>query len=352
MWFINREEKPEKENYDNEKIATPNKFPVLPKEPGVYRLVKYKNELEIVYESNIFKTSDLVFGDVKKRVLREWARFCRYAEPVGSLNVGDQGSGKSNKCDILANIAILKGNMPVLIIHSLTITEQELQFLNTLNNCCIYLDEFGKTTPHHIQQKMLSLLTNTSKKFLILFTENNKSQINNFMLDRTQRIRYLEEFGKLSKQAVLDFLSLYEVKESFKEELLIRYDKALTFSIDHLKGIISEHLDYPEDTLDEVLSYLNISVLSKKLNWVLVKLEKKSIGKDENGNDNPDIKEYKEIPTTECRDSIITLDSVKSGYGTSIENYWIRLDKENVISHNGGILILESGNFRLTYKEE
>ena len=255
------------------------------------------------------------------------------------------GSGKTNKCDILANLAIIKGNLPVIVFNGITITELEIQFINSLNNCCLYLDEFGKMASGYIQQKLLTTLTNNSKKFLILFTDNNKHNINQFILDRMQRARYLEEFGKLDKQAVLDYMSLFDVREDFKEEFLPRYEKALVFSFDNLKGIISEHLDYPDDTLDELLTYLNTSVLSKKVNWTLIKLEEKKGDVKENDG-------YAEINKSLCRDMLITIDQIKNGFGTSIEHDWVRIEKDNVVSNIGGIIIIVTGNFRMTYKEE
>lgn len=345
MWFNQGDYPPPKKEEEDKTIGPPPKLPKLPEVPGVYRLVKLKNELELVYESNIFKTEELIFGNVKKRVLREWTRFCNYPESVGTINVGDMGSGKTNKCDILANLAIIKGNLPVIVFNGITITELEIQFINSLNNCCLYLDEFGKMASGYIQQKLLTTLTNNSKKFLILFTDNNKHNINQFILDRMQRARYLEEFGKLDKQAVLDYMSLFDVREDFKEEFLPRYEKALVFSFDNLKGIVSEHLDYPDDTLDELLTYLNTSVLSKKVNWTLIKLEEKKGHVKENDG-------YEEINKSLCRDMLITIDQIKNGFGTSIEHDWVRIEKDNVVSNIGGIIIIVTGNFRLTYKEE
>lgn len=326
-------------------VIDPTSLPEQPELPGVYKLVKLDGKLSLIYESNIFKTDDLIFGNVGKRVIREWTRFCNYDESVGSLNVGDAGSGKTNKCDILANLAILKGNLPVIVITGLAITELELQFINSLNYCCIYLDEFDKTASKEVQNKMLSLLTNKSKKFLILYTGNNKHAISDLIWDRIQRARYSETFGKLDKKAVEDFMSLFDVREEFKNDFMNRYERALTFSMDNLKGIISEHLDYPEDTLDEILEYLNTSVLSKTLDWHLIKLEKKDLEVTENDG-------FKEIPVTECREVKIKFEEIKRGLGTVIERSWVNFERSDVESNIGGVIIISNGKYRLTYREQ
>lgn len=341
MWF--RDGNMNSEPVEEAVNSTSPIFPELPRLPGIYKLVKVEGSLQIVYESNIIKTDDIIFGDVGKRVLREWSRFVRHPYTLGSLNLGDQGGGKSNKCDILANIAVLKGKLPVLKVTGFSISEKEVQFFQTLNHCCIYFDEYGKTVNWQVQQKMLSMLTNKNKKIFVLYTENNKSLINEFILDRTERAFYLEEFNKIDEKAVLDYMSLFGVDEKFKEEFLVRYRKALTFSFDNLKAIVSEHLDYPEDNIDDILKYLNVSALKIKLSYNATKIEQIKI--TEEG------RTLEPLDINKLRNRTLTINNLKDGMAVEYNEDWFRISTDNVVSSLGGTIIVEKNSYRITYVE-
>lgn len=347
MWFADRTRDVENDRIgDTSNVtATNGNFPALPTEPGIYKLVKINNKLDIVMESNIIKTKELILGNVSKKVLRVWDRYCNYSESVGSINIGDSGSGKTLECDILANIAVLKGNMPVLKITGFNVRDNEIQFFQSINNCCLYFDEFAKHVGFNEQQKLLPLLTNGNKKFLTLFTENSKQQVSTFITNRTQRVRYLEEFGKLDKQVVLDFISLFEVKESLVEELMARYEKALIFSMDNLEAIISEHLDYPDEPLDELIKYLNLSSIKNSLFYNLRSMTKKVI------NDKTKEATYEEvefIPTKLSRESL------KEGtWINPIQNEsGFVITKDSIKEIFSDTLIIEHKKYRLTFKYE
>lgn len=334
-------------------------FPKLPTTPGIYSLIKLsKNKLDIVYESNIIQTKEIILGTTTKRVMREWTRFCKYDETVGSINDGDSGGGKTLKCDILANLAVLKGNMVVLKVAGFEPTEKEIQFFQTINHCCLYFDEFDKLFSMEIQNKMLSLLTNQSKKFLVLITGNETRRISNFLYGRTQRARYRESFNKIDEQFVKDYMSLYpNIREDFKEEFLSRYRKALTFSVDNLEGVISEHLDYPDDTLDELLEYLNIQTLSKTKVYRLYKVEENYV--DEDGKE-----AVFEVPAEFLdRNCELTDNHMKHGWYFSYLSHKyqpknptskvsnLKFNKDDILYNMDGVLILKDGNFNITFKQ-
>lgn len=349
MWFAKGNNKKDVRigDLDNSSVGiNKSSFPELPTTPGIYKLVKNTNgKLEIEFESNIIKTKELILGNVAKKVQRVWNRFCNYPESVGSMNIGDSGSGKSLECDILANISVLRGNMPVIKVTGFSVRESEIQFFQGIDNCCLYFDEFVKHVDYNSQQKLLPLLTNTNKKFLILISENRKGNINEFILGRTQRIRYLEEYGKLDKQVIQDFISLFDVRQELIDELMLRYEKALVFSMDNLEAIISEHIDYPEESLDELLKYLNISSIKKDAKYVLIKVTKQE--KDDDGN-MVDKEVDKFIPIK------ITRDQLKEGvYVQPFENTrgWI-LNASTIVETYGDILVVANGDFTYSFKYE
>lgn len=349
MWFSKGNNKKDVRigDLDNSSVGiNKSSFPELPTTPGIYKLVKNTNgKLEIEFESNIIKTKELILGNVAKKVQRVWNRFCNYPESVGSMNIGDSGSGKSLECDILANISVLRGNMPVIKVTGFSVRESEIQFFQGIDNCCLYFDEFVKHVDYNSQQKLLPLLTNTNKKFLILITENHKNSINEFILGRTQRIRYLEEYGKLDKQVIQDFISLFDVRQELIDELMLRYEKALVFSMDNLEAIISEHIDYPEESLDELLKYLNISSIKKDAKYVLIKVTTQE--KDDAGN-MVDKEVEKFVPIK------ITRDQLKDGvYVQPFENTrGFMLGTSSVKEVYGDILVAANGDFTYSFKYE
>lgn len=242
--------------------------------PGIYQMNKTQQGITLNYECNIIETPELVFGLSKERILRFWKRFCKQDQSLGVASIGNSGSGKTLESDILANLCVLNGEIPVIKITGFIVDEKTVQYIQNLDNVCLYFDEFTKHVNWNSQRLLLPVLTNANKKFFVLITENSKGEISNFILNRTQRVRYIVEHDKLEKEVILDYLTLFDINEQFKIDLLERYDKALNFSFDNLMAIISEHQDYPEESLDEVLKYLNITSIKKAKGHKLTKVTK------------------------------------------------------------------------------
>lgn len=241
-------------------------------EPGIYQMVKHNGNITLEYESYIITTPELIFGLTKERVLRFWKRFIKQETSLGVLSVGSPGAGKTMESDLLSNLFVLKGSLPVIKITGFNVDEKVIQYIQQLDNCCLYFDEFSKHVSWNSQRLLLPLLTNANKKFLVLLTENNKNEISNFILNRTGRVRYIVEHDKLEKEVVLDYLSLFGIDNKFKNELLERYEKAITFSFDNLMAIVSEYQDNPHENLDEILRYLNITSIKKAMGYKLTKV--------------------------------------------------------------------------------
>lgn len=266
--------------YEKQEVKTPNDTPAItePLKPGIYQMNKSSTGITVEYETNIINTPELVFGLTKERVLRFWKRFCKQDSSLGVLSVGNPGSGKTMESDILANLCVLNAEIPVIKITGFMVDEKTIQYIQQLDNVCLYFDEFSKHVNWNSQRLLLPVLTNANKKFLVLMTENSKSEISAFILNRTQRVRYIVEHDKLEKEVIIDYLTLFDIDNRFREDLLERYDKALVFSFDNLMAIISEYQDNPDETLDEVLRYLNITSIKKSKGFKLtkvIKIEKK-----------------------------------------------------------------------------
>jgi len=244
-------------------------------DPGFYQMYKDKDgnhSIELVSPTR--KVPDNIYGKTGVRVLRYWKKFTKADSTIGILLVGDSGSGKSMESDILCNVAIKKGEMPVLGITGFEVNEQTIQFIEQYDNVCLYFDEFSKHVKYNVQELLLSLLTNPNKRYLVVMTENDINTISAYLRSRPGRAWYRKIFDKLELDVVEDYLTQFPtVKDTFKEELLNKYKSAMVFTFDHLKAIIAEHLDYPDETLDEMLELLNVDIFSKSKKYYLTKLE-------------------------------------------------------------------------------
>lgn len=180
-----------------------NKINNLP--PGDYILTSVDNVIDVRLAGNFIKTSRVLYGNVAKRVERYFNRFCKRPTSLGVMLVGAKGSGKTLEGEVLGNVAI-RNNLPVIRVIGLTVNDKILNILYGLDNVVLFLDEFKKHFPARIQEKMLSLLTDRSKKMMFIVTENDINHINYYMKDRLERLFYRREFKKIEIEAVDDYL--------------------------------------------------------------------------------------------------------------------------------------------------
>ena len=265
------ETKPVRASYDQYSTPLANIHP----DAGFYQVKKDKEgnhylELEGPYK----KTPPNIYGKTGERVLRYWNKFVKATSNIGVLLVGSSGAGKSLESDLLCNVAIKRGELPVLSITGFDVTEETIQFLEQYDDVVLYFDEFSKHVRYNVQELLLSLLTNTNKKYLVIMTENDINTISAYLRSRPGRAWYRRIFDKLELDVIEDYLTQQpKVTEKFKEELLSKYKSAMTFTFDHLQALISEHKDYPEETIDEMLELLNVDIFTKTKKYYLTKLE-------------------------------------------------------------------------------
>ena len=62
-----------------------------------------------------------------------------------------------------------------------------------------------------------------------------------------------------------------KVAPAFYEDLLEKYNECIKFSFSHLKAIVREHKRYPEDSLDDLLKIMNVSILVRESTYKIIK---------------------------------------------------------------------------------
>ncbi len=216
------------------------------------------------------EVEDKIYGKTFIRAKRYWNSFCRLAHSLSITLTGDSGGGKTLEGRLLANLGIHNGDLPVVEITGYKLDESTVRWMDENDEVIYFLDEYAKHTPHDIQELMLPLLTNTNKKSIFIITDNDKNILNRFFNNRPGRVRYSRHFGKLEREVVEEYMDDHGVSGKFREDLMKFYNMSRVFVIDHLKEIVVEHKEYPEDTLDEMLEILNVDKTTTEKKYYLV----------------------------------------------------------------------------------
>lgn len=165
-----------------------------------------------------------------------------YNNTTGNLGIlfnGIRGTGKTVTAKVLAN----ELNLPVIIVKSFGDDNSMLvSFLSSFNfDCVLFFDEFEKQFNDKdcsILQIMDGVYSSEYRTVFLLTT--NELYVNENLLTRPSRIRYVKQFGNLSKEIVEEYLEDNLKDMSAKEELMSYIDTLTISTIDILKAIVEE----------------------------------------------------------------------------------------------------------------
>ena len=158
---------------------------------------------------------------------------------LGILLNGTKGTGKTVSAKVLAN----KLNLPVIIVKSFGENNQGLiEYLSSFNfDCVFFLDEFEKTwsaEDSSILQIMDGVYNSTYRRIFLLTT--NETSINENLLSRPSRLRYVKEFGNLEREVVEEYLK-DNLKNAECIDCIVDFVDTLQIStIDILKTIVED----------------------------------------------------------------------------------------------------------------
>ena len=213
------------------------------------------------------------YGNIVKYSNHFFNTFNMSKGSMGVMLVGAAGTGKTLMSERIANLALTNGYKVVKVVN-IKVDIALIDFIDSLGDTVVLLDEFAKNFYHDMQNKMLTTLSNDSGgKKLFIITENSKSMISPLIRNRPGRVRYRLYFGKLEKDVISEYCKDYNVKNIFLDELLGLYDSSATFSFDHLQALVSEHLMYPTYTVKELIGILNLDILGGAKKYKLVEVE-------------------------------------------------------------------------------
>lgn len=180
-----------------------------------------------------FKTPEKIY-DVSSG-MRELIKnsFKSYEKNLGVLLSGNKGQGKSLTAKLLCNELKSEFSMPTILINKKVPREINLiKFFNGIKqDYCLFIDEFEKlfkessssaekNQDYHEQEVFLSFMDGalTNKhKVLFLLTSNN--QVNEFLINRPSRIKFLQEYDELSEELFNMIVDDKLVNKKYKKDL-------------------------------------------------------------------------------------------------------------------------------------
>ena len=304
---------------------------------GVYNLVynDFSKQYELVRTNNRFKLPNKIYGKAPTYATHFLEAYKKSDNNLGVILTGEKGTGKTELTKLIANMAIDSG-YPVVTIYDVQVKEMTrlIEFVESLGDVIIILDEFGKNFSHYDQDKLLPLLSSSSNgKKMFLITENNYYAISNFIRSRPGRARYHIDFQRLEPEVVQEYLEDKMVDKKFKNEILNFYNKSARFTFDYLRALVEEHQLFPDKDFKDLVKVLNIDELKKKY-YIVVKNVYKLNEKDEREATKYEQAQY---PLS---------DNFKSG-----QNLFIKLVKD-VLDEQGNRLRKEyTGRIKLTIKD-
>ena len=184
-----------------------------------------------------FKIYDLGCEDIFNLVEDRWSSpsFKESGRNLGIIFNGLKGTGKTIAAKILSN----RLRMPVVIVSNsqpgLVDFIQSLEF-----ECVVLVDEAEKTfcEDDDVLLRMIESVYNMKRKVFILTT--NTLDVNENLIGRPGRIRYVKQFGNLTEKAINEFLD-DNLKEQSNRKVVLRVIDTLAIStIDILKCIVEE----------------------------------------------------------------------------------------------------------------
>lgn len=183
-----------------------------------------------------------------------------YENTIGNLGIllnGTKGTGKTVTAKVLAN----RLNLPVIVLKSMGDRNQSMiEYLSSLNcDCVLFMDEFEKNFEENDSTvlQIMDGVYNSNHRKIFLLTTNNMS-INENLVGRPSRIRYVKHFGNLSMDTVNEYLDDALKCEEAREEILEYIDSLTISTIDILKTIVNEVNIHGMEGLRRAKNYFNV----------------------------------------------------------------------------------------------
>lgn len=206
-------------------------------DPRSSRLGLKKLSDQFTFDFKLYETGG---KEAIQRVYDLWnnEKYIESNKNLGVIFNGIKGTGKTIAAKLLCN----KIDLPVIVVNQ-SFEGGILEFIPRLSfEAVILIDEAEKTFSDkddaHYLLKLIDGVYNKTRKLYILTT--NKLHINENLLGRPGRIRYIQEFTNLPKEAVEEYLRDNLEDLSKLDEVMNIVDLLEISTIDILKSLVEE----------------------------------------------------------------------------------------------------------------
>ncbi len=235
---------------------------------GIYQIVEldspFGNKIGLKYLGERFefpyKIYSLGTNYIESRIVTTWnsTEYIKSGKNLGVIYNGKKGAGKTVAAKVLCN----KLNLPVIVVAEYM--DGLLEFIQSLDfECVVLIDEAEKIFDSDDNEKDQLLLKvidgvyNASRKLYILTT--NTLSLNDNLLSRPSRIRYIKHFNGIPIEAV-DELIEEKLTDSSKAPQLKDFisHKCTSLTIDIVENLITEvniHGDLPKEGVLNINSH-------------------------------------------------------------------------------------------------
>lgn len=213
-----------------------------------------------------YKIYDLGGTEMFDKIKTVWAsrQYRDGMKNLGMIYNGTKGTGKTVSAKLLCN----ELGLPVIIINN-TFDGLILDFIQSLEfECIIFIDEAEKTFVDGDQEillKMIDGVYNKSRKMYLLTT--NTLRVNENLISRPGRIRYIQEFGNLPANAVNEYIDDNLLDKTKKDKVLEQVDLLEFSTIDILKALVDE-----VNILGDIDSKSNLNIPKANFSFDVLKL--------------------------------------------------------------------------------
>lgn len=186
-----------------------------------------------------------IYGVNQNFIERVRKTFVNTTGNLGVLMNGVKGTGKSVTSELICNDFMAKFNMPVILINQRM--QGLIEFLAAIDqDVVVFVDEYEKVFTNDEGRanstEILTLMDGALKsehRRLFLFTTNNK-YIDDNLLERPGRIRYVKEFRDLDRVTIEEIVEDLLEDKTFKEECVDYISKLQKITIDIVKAVLTE----------------------------------------------------------------------------------------------------------------
>lgn len=217
---------------------------------GVYKVIEEKSPAGTIvglqkicdkFEFD-YKLYDLGTEGIEKRIRDTWNSdlYKKTGKNLGVIYNGVKGTGKTVGAKVLCNDF---SNLPILVISQYF--KGISDFIQSIDfSCVVFIDEAEKIFDNEDSECSVELLRmidgvySAARKIFILTT--NSLALNENLLDRPSRIRYVKEFGNVSNKAVEEIIEDKLIDKSHKPQLLAEIEKLKFSTIDIIENMIFE----------------------------------------------------------------------------------------------------------------